>query len=285
MSRLRIRHESVYAYDRPIRLGEWRLMMRPTDSHAVRVLDAGLALSPAGQTLWTSDVYGNSVCRYTPGAASDRLSVVSTLLIERFPAPLIARHSSPATIAYTPDERAALTPFMTPALPAARAHLDWLQGRLPYRDEQAIDYLQRINSDIHAAFTYGVREEEGTQSPEETIASGSGTCRDFAWLMIETVRRQGYAARFVSGYLYAPAAALRGAGATHAWCEIYLPDMGWLEFDPTNGLAESPDLIRVAATRLPSEASPMSGVVEGDAQAALTVNVAVTLEPEPAPFQ
>jgi transglutaminase-like putative cysteine protease len=112
----------------------------------------------------------------------------------------------------------------------------------------------------------------------------SGTCRDFAWLMIESVRRLGFAARFATGYLYSPGAQVRGAGATHAWCEVFLPDMGWTEFDPTNGLVESSSLIRVATTRTWREADPMSGVILGDAACDLTVSVDVDLvDPERTP--
>jgi transglutaminase-like putative cysteine protease len=133
---------------------------------------------------------------------------------------------------------------------------------------------------VHESFGYSARAEEGTQTPDETIARGAGTCRDFAWLMIESLRRFGYAARFVTGYLYSPGN-LNGAGATHAWCEVFLPDLGWIEFDPTNGLVESRDLIRVAATRTPGEASPMSGVLLGEpVEARLSVEVSVELADE-----
>jgi transglutaminase-like putative cysteine protease len=97
--------------------------------------------------------------------------------------------------------------------------------------------------------------------------------------MVEGMRRLGYAALFATGYIYSPGlGGVRGAGATHAWCEVFLPDLGWVEFDPTNGLAESPDLIRVATTRTPSQALPVSGAIIGDPGAArLHVSVDVSL--------
>jgi transglutaminase-like putative cysteine protease len=101
--------------------------------------------------------------------------------------------------------------------------------------------------------------------------------------MVEGLRRLGYAALFATGYIHSPGAQIRGAGATHAWCEVFLPDLGWLEFDPTNGLAESPDLIRVAATRTPAQALPVSGAIIGDPGAArLHVSVDVQLLDETA---
>jgi transglutaminase-like putative cysteine protease len=144
--------------------------------------------------------------------------------------------------------------------------------------DSALDLLLRLNSAIPYELSYGARDEYGTLTPAETLQRGAGTCRDFAWLMIESVRRWGFAARFVTGYLYSPASGVRGAGATHAWCEVFLPDLGWIEFDPTNGLSESPDLIRVAATRTPSEASPVSGMAIGNTMATLDATVQVELD-------
>jgi len=103
--------------------------------------------------------------------------------------------------------------------------------------------------------------------------------------MIEALRRLGYAARYIMGYLYSAKTGpeVRGAGATHAWCEVFLPGLGWMEFDPTNGLAESADLIRVATVRTPDEAAPVTGRIAGRPGASnLFVSVSVELA-EPAP--
>jgi len=174
-------------------------------------------------------------------------------------------------------ERPVLQPFITPVTddddPIYRK---WLQKQLPNTGELALDYLTRLTNSIKTDFEYGERWEEGTQGPAETVTRNSGTCRDFAWLMIESVRRLGFAARFATGYLYSPGAAARGSGATHAWCEIFLPDLGWVEFDPTNGLRDSVYLIRVAATPTWREASPMAGSIIGDA--ACNVDVAVEVD-------
>ena len=106
-------------------------------------------------------------------------------------------------------------------------------------------------------------------SPLQTLASGRGTCRDFATLMMEAARALGFAARFVSGYLYVPDRDIGerhlGGGSTHAWCQIYLPGAGWVEFDPTNGIVGSRDLIRVAVAREAHQAIPLHGSYFGDA--------------------
>ena len=282
MSRLFIRHETAYFYDRPVAFQPWRLIMRPLDSHATRVVDARLELTPPGVTRWAYDAYGNSVCMFEPQGESDVLRVVNHLTIDRFPNPLeVPRGDDPAStlpIVYDASDRVVLQPFITPATDDHdMAVADWLRGFMLSGDQLAIDLLNRINTTIHQQFSYNEREQEGVQSPAETIALRSGSCRDFAWLMIETVRKLGFAARFVTGYLYAPGN--QGGGATHAWCDVFLPRLGWVEYDPTNALAESRDLIRIAATRTPQEASPMSGAIIGTANARMEVRVDVDLAP------
>ena len=271
MTRLTIRHETRYAYERPVSFGLHRLLLRPRDSHATRLVEATLTFSPQGETRWIYDALGNCVCLLAPAGEADLLSIVSDLVIERFPAPLAPiAGRDPHTampMVYPRLDRAVLEPFLAPVTddPDGRL-LKWVRARIARPDQAALDVLLDLVRHVHEQFDYGERQEPGTQDPAVTVALGSGTCRDFAWLMVEALRRLGYAARFVTGYLYSPGGGggVRGAGATHAWCEVFLPELGWTEFDPTNGLAESPDLIPVAVTRTPAEASPVSGEILGD---------------------
>ena len=208
MSRLNIRHETKYFYDYPVSFGPWRLMVRPTDSHALRVVDARLELSPPGNTQWAYDAYGNSVCVFQPQGESNVLSVVNYLVIDRFPNPLwLPPRDDPSStmpIVYDAMDRAVLQPFITPATNDHEPIFeDWLKT-YPQNGELALNVLRQINIDIKQRFSYGARDEEGVQSPTETLKLGTGTCRDFAWLMIESVRRLGFAARFVTGYLFSP---------------------------------------------------------------------------------
>lgn len=284
MARLKILHETRYDYDRPVSFGTHRLLIRPRDSHALRIVDARLNVSPPGPTRWAYDANGNCVCLFEPRGASRSLSIISELVIDRFPAPLSPlRIDNPHTltpIVYNREDRATLEPFIAPVTDDPDAVLlKWLRGLGNRSDEPALDFLLRVNALIHDQFGYTTRFEEGVQSPLETLASGRGACRDLAWLMVEGMRRLGYAALFATGYIYSPSASrIRGAGATHAWCEVFLPDLGWIEFDPTNGLAESPDLIRVAATRTPAKALPVSGAIIGNpGTSRLHVSVDVSL--------
>ncbi len=270
MPRLRIRHETLYRYDNPVSFGPHRLLLRPRDSHAGRLIRASLVVSPQGPTRWLYDALGNCVCYFTPEGQSDSLRISSELVIDRFPAPLtplaIDDPHSTFPIAYDQNDRLALAPFTNPMSgDEDHAFLSWLRDHAAYPRESLLSYLQRLNHTIYQEFQYTERYAEGVQTPDETLRLGTGACRDFAWLMVEALRRLGFAARFVTGYLYSPqtGSAMRGAGATHAWCEVFLPSLGWLEFDPTNGLAESSDLIRVATTLTPTEAAPVAGSLIG----------------------
>jgi transglutaminase-like putative cysteine protease len=289
MTRLSIMHETRYDYDRAVSFGLHRLLIRPRDSHSVRVVEASLQLSPPGKVRWLYDALSNCVCLYQPQGQANSLSIISRLVIERFPAPLSGvSMDDPHTRAppiYEREDRTVVAPFLEPATDDDDPTLlKWLRGLVMRPDEMALEFVLRMNAAIHQ-LNYQARGEEGCQSPAQTLARGSGTCRDFAWLMVEGLRRLGFAARFVTGYLYSPSldpgeGGLRGAGATHAWCEVFLPGLGWIEMDPTNNLAESPDLIPVAVTRTPAQAAPVTGSLTGDpGGSSMTVRVEVSAYP------
>ena len=142
------------------------------------------------------------------------------------------------------------------------------------------DLLTDITHAIKRDFVYRRRHQPGVQEPLETLRTGMGTCRDFALFMMEAVRSLGYAARFVSGYLHVRGGGHErvGGGSTHAWCQVFLPGAGWVEFDPTNGIVGNRDLIRVGVARDPRQALPLSGTYAGpkDAPLGMTVQVNVT---------
>jgi transglutaminase-like putative cysteine protease len=161
----------------------------------------------------------------------------------------------------------------------------FLQG-LPKVD--AANVLAAVTHGIHDELKYVGRQSGPPQSPLETLRLGRGTCRDFAVLMMEAVRSLGLAVRFVSGYLYIPAsenvASTRlGGGNTHAWVRVFLPNGGWAEFDPTNGIVGNRDLIRVAVVRDPVQATPLSGTWEGAAGDYLGMDVEVQVTAEQTP--
>jgi transglutaminase-like putative cysteine protease len=142
--------------------------------------------------------------------------------------------------------------------------------------------LTAMTEAIKADFVYEARDAEGTNAPNITLKTGRGACRDLALLMMEATRALGFAARFVSGYVYDAALvdsadAVVGGGATHAWCSIYLPGAGWVEFDPTNGLIAGRNLIRVSVARTPEQAVPVAGGFIGRPNDFLSLGVDVTV--------
>src|SRR4029077_16945743 len=142
--------------------------------------------------------------------------------------------------------------------------------------------MEAMTHAIKAEFRYEARHAEGTQTAAETIASRSGTCRDFAVLMMEALRSFGVATRFVTGYLYDDTSGTtRGGGTTHAWCNVYLPGAGWTEYDPTNGLVAGANLVRVGVARSAAQALPVSGGYVGAAGDSIGLNVDVSVRGAP----
>jgi transglutaminase-like putative cysteine protease len=289
MKLLTVRHATTYRYTRPVRFGRHRLMLRPRDSHDLRLAAAELTLSPPGAVRWLHDVFGNSVALVDFELSAQELAVVSTLSIERYALPQPQFPIDPEAelypFIYSSDDRADLGRLLNRHYPDPRGIVDeWAKQFAPMRPSGTLNVLANMNKAIHTDFAYLAREEEGTQSPIETIEAKGGSCRDFALLLIEAVRSLGFGARFVSGYLYDPAldggGAVQGAGATHAWAEVYLPGAGWIEYDPTNGVIAGENLIRVAVTRDASQAVPIAGTFEGDATDYRGMQVEITVRAE-----
>jgi transglutaminase-like putative cysteine protease len=286
MTFLQVRHSTIYRYASPVRLGQHRLMLRPRDSHDLRLVGAELMLSPPGGLRWMHDVFGNSVALVDFSQSTAELSIVSTLALERF---ALVRPKFPLDpsaelypFVYSPSDRTDLGRLLEQHYPDPHEIVDqWAKRFAAERPCNTLDLLATMNAAIREEFAYNVRYAEGTQPPIETIEMRSGSCRDFALLFIEAARCLGFGARFVSGYLYDPAldggAAMQGAGATHAWAEVYLPGAGWVEYDPTNGIIAGENLIRVAVTRDASQAVPISGSFTGRPSDFLGMQVDVTV--------
>ena len=291
MRRLKVTHITTYAYAKPVAFGEHRMMFRPRDSHDLRILSTRLVITPQPAAIrWLHDVHGNSVAVAGFDATASELRFESEISLQHFesqePDCPIEEFARTYPFAYAADE-----------IPDLARSIE-----LQYADpEHAVDawakdiigssgltetwpLLIAITEAIHDDFAYNAREEEGLQTPAETLEKRSGSCRDFAVLMMEAVRTLGFAARFVTGYLYVPGADGTenvGGGATHAWTQIYLPGSGWVEFDPTNGIVGNRDLIRVAVARDPSHAVPLTGSWVGAPEDFLGMKVMVEVTAEP----
>jgi transglutaminase-like putative cysteine protease len=167
--------------------------------------------------------------------------------------------------------------------PAGRLR-NWAQRFVRGNPTDTLALLKDISAGVSETIRYQSREDEGTQSPVDTLDRGWGSCRDFAVLFAEAVRTLGFGARIVSGYLYNPdqdRVGSSGAGSTHAWAEVYVPGAGWITFDPTNRSVGSFNLIPVAVARDIRQAMPVAGSFVGmtDAFAGMSVEVVVSALP------
>ena len=282
-------HTTTYHYQQPVSFGEHRVMFRPRDSHDLRVLATDLEVSPESLVRMIQDPHSNSVALVQPLESATELRIVCSFTIEHAHTNNLELPLAPSAevfpFAYSVEERFDLEQYLRP-------HYDDPGGHLTAWARQFIrtdgltgtrDLLVKMNQFIRDNFGYAARDEQGTQTPQETLKLSTGSCRDFALLMMEAVRRLGIATRFVSGYLYDPALDggdaddTVGAGATHAWLQAYLPGAGWVPFDPTNNLLGGNQLIRVGVARDPSQAAPIAGSWYGEPgdYLGLTVNVVV----------
>ncbi len=286
MQRLTVEHRTIYRYRRPVKFGEHRLMFRPRESYDLRLLDSQLIIRPAAQVRWLHDVFSNSVAIVAFTEVGRELYFESVVVLDRYP------YENPG---FRIEPFAQTLPFSYPAREVPdlgrtierhysdpdRKLIEWTRQLLASNGKmETEEFLIGVTRAIKQSFGYEVREEPGTQPPLETLERGTGSCRDYALFMMEAVRSVGLAARFVSGYLYdaaidGKASDVTGAGATHAWVQVYLPGAGWVEFDPTNGSYGGANLIPVAVARDPSHAMPVSGTYEGDPEDFVEMEVVV----------
>jgi transglutaminase-like putative cysteine protease len=287
---LNVRHTTVYRYSRPVRLGDHRLMLRPRDSHDLRLLQTSLKFSPTASLRWIHDVFGNSVAIASFAEPAAELRIESNLQLETFvverPACAITPDAVSYPFIYSADDRIDLGRLTERHHPDPDDRLGaWARGFVRGNPTDTSALLADLNSGVAKWISYQSRDAEGTQTPIETLNRGVGSCRDFAVLLIEAARSLGFGARVVTGYLYNPPTdgrpgAAIGAGSTHAWADIYVPGSGWIAYDPTNGTINGGNLIRVAVTRDISQAVPIAGSFIGapETYLGMTVEVAVVAE-------
>jgi transglutaminase-like putative cysteine protease len=293
MTILNVRDTTVYRYSRPVRFGDHRLMVRPRDSHDLRLIRTNLDFSPAASVRWIHDVFGNSIAIASFAQAATELRIESRLQLETYvverPRSEIAPEAATYPFIYSPDDRIDLARMLERHHPDPSGRLGaWARGLVRGNRTDTLALLGDLNAGVKTSISYQARETEGTQTPVETLNRGWGSCRDLAVLLIEAARCLGFGARVVTGYLYNPLAdngdtTAIGAGTTHAWADIYLPGAGWIAYDPTHGTVGGGNLIRVAVTRDISQAVPVAGSFVGAPgdYLGMTVNVAVISERRP----
>lgn len=283
MQRYQILHRTYYNFSGLVALGPHTLLLRPRENHELRIESAVLDMTPPASLRWHRDAEDNSVAIATFDLSARQLVIESKVVVQQFnQAPLdflVSDHATEYPFAYRPEEASVLSPYVGVAAATAseRAQLSQWVANVWRSGERIQTYalLQRLASHIQETLSYQLREEPGVQTAAETLARGTASCRDSAFLYMEAARSLGLAARFVSGYLNAPPTTIN-FGATHAWAEVFLPGAGWKGFDPSIGRVVGADHIAVAVARSPEWVPPVAGTFVGPPGANLDVGVWVT---------
>ncbi|KAA1171942.1 transglutaminase family protein [Marinobacter salinexigens] len=281
MKRYRIRHSTWYGFSGEATLEPHKLRVRPRVDHDVRILSATLTMSPSARSVhWYRDVENNSVAVVDFDKTCEELEIVSEVELEHFDQEpldfLVEDYAVDFPFSYRDEDLLILNPYLG-AGESSDALKQWSERIWDGQEMiQSFSLLSRLCDAIETGFEYKIREEPGVQSPEDTLSLGSGSCRDFANLFIAMVRHFGFAARFVSGYLFVPPGP-EFFGTTHAWAEVYIPGAGWKGFDPTSGEITSTTHIPVAVARSPESVPPVEGSFVGPPGTALKVGVWITL--------
>ena len=270
-----LHHRTTYRYDRPVDLGPHTVRLKPAPHCRTPILSYSLKIEPAEHFInWQQDPQGNYSARLVfpkpTRIFSVEVDVVAEMTVFNPFDFFLDPQAEKTPFAYEPRLGVELLPFLrkdalTPAFENFLKTID-------LTPRPSIDFLVGLNHRVKQAVRYLIRLEHGVQSPEQsTLALGSGSCRDSAWLLVQLLRHIGVAARFVSGYLIQLRPDVKatdgpsGAGTDftdlHAWCEVYLPGAGWIGLDPTSGLLAGEGHLPLACSPEPSSAAPISGAV------------------------
>ena len=261
-------------------------MLRPRETRELRLFSHDLSITPAATVTWAHDVAGNSIGTALFDTPTDHLVIESRASLEitapAWPVFAISASAIEYPFLYSPDEWTDLCALTTPqyADPDDR-FARWVESFVMGRPTDTLSLLKDISNGVFTQISYQSRDDEGTQSPIETLDRGWGSCRDFAVLLAEAVRRLGLGARIVSGYLSDPEIGLigsAGSGTTHAWVEIFIPGAGWIAFDPTNRSVGSGNLIPLAVARNIAQVTPVAGTFLGTNVDLLSMEVLVRME-------
>lgn len=284
---LRIQHLTRYTYAQPVAFAPHALYLRPRETPRQRLHEFSLSISPSARRVATTDAGDNALewAYFEPGATFTELEFRTESLVETLDVNPFDFFLQPSALnfpfAYTSAERHVLAPSLLLPAGSDPAQLNaWLAAHFAAPPSDTVSYLTALNTAVRSALIYNRRDEPGIQSPAQTLARGTGTCRDYAVFFIALCRHLGLAARFVSGYVYDPPTATIPNPLPpdlHAWAEIYLPGAGWRGLDPTRAIFCDDAYVPLAHAALAESVNPIQGNFFGNPAVASNLHTSLTL--------
>ncbi|TMC22920.1 MAG: transglutaminase family protein [Chloroflexi bacterium] len=276
-----VQHVTKFRYSMPITESVMEVRIQPRSDSYQRCLDFRLSTSSRSQIVSYRDDIGNRVHHFDIPNRHSHLTITAEAMVE---------------VTQPPELPAALSPDDWGRLDAMNAHdeywdmlhashfiqssellCDLMRELDVQRRDDPLTVLRGLNAAIYKHFEY-VKKNTRVDSPiDDALRIRKGVCQDFAHIMIALARELHIPCRYVSGYLFQEANRRdrSGSGATHAWVEALLPDLGWVGFDPTNNTLAGERHIRVAIGRDYADVPPTRGVFRGKAESELSVTVRV----------
>ena len=263
--KFRVTHLTRYEYEQVVAFSPHALYLRPRETPLHRTSRFTLNISPSFKLTFTRDAYDNTVGWVHFWDRANALSIRSEFEVETLeinPFDFVLRlDATKFPFAYTAAEQLAMTPYLATPFDESHPRLrNWLDEHYVNRPTETVSFLTGLNTILYCQLTYKRRDDPHVQPALSTLELGTGTCRDYAMLLVELCRALGFAARFVSGYFYTyPEDNRVSAGAMHAWVEVYLPGAGWKGIDPTHGIFTTSAYIPLAHAPKAEEVSAIQG--------------------------
>jgi transglutaminase-like putative cysteine protease len=280
-----IRHVTKFTYDTPIAESVMEARMQPRGDGTQRCLHFGLSTSPPSRVLMYQDHDGNTVHHFNIPARHGRLTLKAEALVECAAQPELPDRLGDNGWGDV-DALTAYGEYWDLLHPSTFASPTPLLGDLARslgvdRGSDPLQMLTHLTSLLFETFDYAPLSTRVDSPIDDALRARQGVCQDFAHIMIALVRQLGVPCRYVSGYLFHRASDhdRSSDGATHAWVEALLPELGWVGFDPTNNLIAGERHVRVAIGRDYADVPPTRGVYQGVSAVRSELAVAVTVGP------